>query len=52
VLGGRRLRRDDFLDLLVVRKDERAVSIVLLDVKDDDESPQILRAQRAIARSK
>src|SRR5579863_6473227 len=51
-LGGRRLRRDDFLDLLDVRKDEREASEVSLEVKDDDESAQFFRAQRVIARSK
>jgi hypothetical protein len=50
-LGGRRLRRDDFLDLLEVRKDER-VSEEALEAKEDDESAQFLCAQRVIACSK
>jgi len=49
-LGGRRLRRDDF-DLLAVRKDEWEVSEEELEFVED-ESAQLLRAQRVIARSK
>ena len=48
-LGGRRLRRDD---LLAVRKDEREDSEELLEVMEEDESPQFLCAHRVIARSK
>jgi DNA-binding phage protein len=50
-LGGGRLRRDH-LDLLRVRKDEWEVSEDVLEVMEDDESAQFLRAQRVIARSK
>lgn len=48
MLGGRRLR----YDLLVVRKDEREESEEPLELMEDDESAQFLRAQRVIARSK
>jgi hypothetical protein len=48
MLGGRRLRDD----LLVVRKDEREESEEPLEVIEEDESAQFLRAQRVIARSK
>lgn len=48
MLGGRRLRDD----LLVVRKDEREESEVPPEVMEEDESAQLLRAQRVIARSK
>jgi hypothetical protein len=44
------LRRDDF-DLLAVRKDERVESEEVLECVED-ESAQLLRAQRVIARSK
>jgi len=37
---------------LVVRKDEREESEVALEVMEEDESAQLLRAQRVIARSK
>jgi hypothetical protein len=50
-LGGGRLRRD-LLDLLRVRKDEWDVSEEVLEVMEDDESAQFVRAQRVIARSK
>lgn len=50
-LGGGRLRRD-LLDLLRVRKDEWEVSEEVLEVMEDDESAQFLRAQRVIARSR
>ncbi len=48
MLGGRRLRDD----LVVVRKDQREVSEVALEIMEEDESAQFLRAQRAIACSK
>jgi hypothetical protein len=48
MLGGRRLRDD----LLAVRKDEREESEESLEVMEEDESAQFLRAQRVIARSK
>jgi hypothetical protein len=48
MLGGRRLRDD----LLVVRKDEREEFEEPLEVMEEDESAQFLRAQRVIARSK
>jgi hypothetical protein len=48
MLGGRRLRDD----LLAVRKDEREESEEPLEVMEEDESAQFLRAQRVIARSK
>jgi DNA-binding phage protein len=44
--------RRDHLDLLRVRKDEWEVSEDVLEVMEDDESAQFLRAQRVIARSK
>lgn len=43
------MRRDD---LLAVRKDEREDSEELLEVMEEDESAQFLRAHRVIARSK
>jgi len=44
--------RRDLLDLLRVWKDEWGVSEEVLEVMEDDELAQFLRAQRVIARSK